>query len=74
MPALQGTSPQVQPVQLQRMLGVSSEDTIDMLLADCPEVAELQPSVLMSRLCMLKVACSDKGLTLHEGPYHSHVA
>ena len=55
MLALQGTTLGMQPAQLQTMLGAYSEDAIDLLLSQCPDIAKLQPSVLLSRLCMLKV-------------------
>ena len=54
MPALQVLDQNIRPLQLQKMLGISEKGT-QMLLSQCPDIAKLQPSLVLSRLSMLKV-------------------
>ncbi len=37
------------------MLGVHSQDAVHILLTQCPDLSKLEPSVVMARLCKLKV-------------------
>lgn len=53
--ALQVTCPPVQPGQLQSILGVKSRRAVDLLLAECPDILELQTPVILSRISQLQV-------------------
>ena len=55
MLALQGKVRQICPSQLQELLGIHSEQAVHILLTQCPELAKLEPSTVLSRLCKLKV-------------------
>ncbi len=44
--------------QLQKLLVVDSEVAVKDLLQECPEIAKLEPSLILSRLIRLKVDAS----------------
>ncbi len=52
------SSPGTSNDDLQKLLAVESEGAMTTLLGECPEIAELEPGLIVSRLIWLKVITS----------------